>query len=145
MTHLVSWLGTRVSRIPGTRFSCRGSKRQPNGGEEFFVVKRFDNEGRSSCIQRGGTNQGIVLSGKDDEASRRRDLAKPRLNLQTAHLRHTNINQGSRRSMSPGIIQELLWIAKRFGVQIGRREKPAQPLEHRGVVVEEAHNKGIRV
>src|SRR6266849_2069442 len=117
MTHLVSWLGTRVSRIRGTRFSCRGSERKSNGREEFFVVKRFRKECRRSRVQRGGTNEWIVLSGKDDDASRRRDLAKPRLNLQTAHLRHTNINQGSRRSMGPRITQELLGIAKHFCVQ----------------------------
>jgi hypothetical protein len=40
-------------------------------------------------------------------------------------------------------VQEFLGIAKRCCLQISRREEPAQPLEHRGIVVEEAHNKGI--
>jgi hypothetical protein len=56
-----------------------------------------------------------------------------------------NINQGNRRAMSAHITQEFLGIVKLFCVQISRREKPTQPLEHRGIVVEEAHNKGIRV
>ncbi len=98
--------------------SCRGSERKPNGGKEFFVVKRFDNEGRSSSVQRGGTNEWIVLSGEDDDASRRRDLAKLRLNFQAAHLRHTNVNQGNRRAMDLRITQELLGIAKRFCMHV---------------------------
>jgi hypothetical protein len=56
-----------------------------------------------------------------------------------------NINQDNRRAMSAHMTQEFLWIAKRFRLQISRREKPAQPLEHREIVVEQAHNKGIRV
>ena len=54
-----------------------------------------------------------------------------------------NVNQDNRRAMSAHITQEFLGIAKCFCLQIGRREKPAQPLEHRGVIVEEAHNKSI--
>ena len=85
-----------VSKAPelwfGKEIFMYGSERKPNGGEELFVVKRFGKERRRSCVQRRGTNQWIVLSGKDDDACRRRDLAKLRLNLQTAHLRHTNIN-----------------------------------------------------
>ncbi len=30
--------------------SVQGGERQPNGGEEFFVVKRFGQEGRSPCV-----------------------------------------------------------------------------------------------
>jgi len=92
MTGPVSWLARRPSYGLGRRFSGRGSKRKPNGSEEFLVVKRFGKERRCSCVQRRGTNQWIILSGKDDDACRRRYLAKLRLNLQAAHLRHTNIN-----------------------------------------------------
>ena len=35
----------------GTRFSCRGSEREPNRGEEFFVVKRLGHESRSPGVQ----------------------------------------------------------------------------------------------
>src|SRR5207249_6921592 len=115
---LVSCLETRRNYFLGRRFSIRGSERQPNGREEFFVVKRFDYEGRSSCVQRGGANQGIVLSSKDDDPGRRRDLAKLGLNLQAAHLRHANIDQGNRWAMSARILQELLGVVKGFCVQI---------------------------
>ena len=54
-----------------------------------------------------------------------------------------NINQDNRRAMNAHITQEFLGIAKRFCVQISRREEPDQPLEHRGVIVKQAHNKGI--
>ena len=54
-----------------------------------------------------------------------------------------NVNQDNRRAMRAHMTQEFLGIAKCFCLQIGRREKPAQPLEHRGVIVEEAHNKSI--
>src|SRR5206468_495027 len=117
MTRGVSWLAKRVSYSLGTRFSILGSEREPNGGEEFFVVKRFGQKGRSPRVQRGGANQWIVLSGKDDDACRRRDCAEPRLNLKAAHLRHTNVNQGNRGTMRLRITQELLGIAKRFCVQ----------------------------
>ena len=86
MSQAVSALAIRRCHILETRFSCRGSEREPYGSEEFFVVKRFGQEGRSPCVQGGGTNQRIVLSRKDDDARRRRNLAKPRLNFQTAHI-----------------------------------------------------------
>jgi len=105
-------------------------------------MKRFGQEGRSACIQGGRTNQRIVFPRKDDDARRRRNPGKLRLNFQAAHLRHTNIDQRNRRAMSLRITQELIGIAKRFCVQISRREKTAQPLEHRGVIVEQANNKG---
>jgi hypothetical protein len=54
-----------------------------------------------------------------------------------------NINQDNRRTVSAHITQEFLGIAKCFCVQISRREEPAQPLEHRGVIVQQAHNKTI--
>src|SRR6266566_3686170 len=47
--------------------------------------------------------------------------------------------------MSPRISQEFLGIAKCFCQQISRRETPAQPLKHRGVIVEQANNKGNRL
>jgi hypothetical protein len=47
--------------------------------------------------------------------------------------------------MNLRITQELLGIAKRCCVQISRGEKAAQPLQHRGVIVEQANDKGIRV
>ena len=108
------WAGQKA-RCPG---SVRGNERESNGCEELFIVKRFGKECRRSGIQRGGTNQWIVLSSKDDDAGRRRNLAKLRLNLQAAHLRHTNIDQSNRRAMGPRILQELLGIAKRFRGQI---------------------------
>ena len=100
-------LAIRPDHILETRFSCRGSEREPYGSEEFFVVKRFGQEGRSSCVQSGGTNQRIVLSRKDDDARRRRNFAKLRLNFQAAHLGHTNIDQRNRWAMSLRIAQEL--------------------------------------
>ena len=107
-------------------------------------MKRFGQEGRSPCVQGGGTNQRIVLPRKDDDARRRRNLRKPRLNFQAAHLRHTNIDQRNRWAMSLRIAQELVGIAKCFCVQISRREKTPQSSQHRWVIVEQANNKGIR-
>ena len=69
-------------------------------------------------------------------------LTKPRLNFQTAHNGHTNIDQRNRWAMSLRIAQELPGIVKCFCVQISRREKTAQSLQHRGVIVEQANNKG---
>src|SRR5206468_2928449 len=61
-----------VMRICATvLFSCCRSEREPHGSQELFVVKRFVNKGRSPRIQGGATNQWIVLSSKDDDASRR--------------------------------------------------------------------------
>src|SRR2546430_1871242 len=71
MTRGVSWLARRPSYSLETRFSCCRSEREPNGGEEFFVVKRFGDKSRSPRIQSGGANQRILLSSKDDDASRR--------------------------------------------------------------------------
>ena len=142
MSQAVSALAIRRCHILETRFSCHGSEREPDGSEEFFVVKRFGQEGRSPCVQGGGTNQRIVLSRKDDDARRRRNPGKPRLNFQTAHLRHTNIDQRNRWAMSLRIAQELPGILKCFCVQISRQEKTAQSLQHRGVIVEQANNKG---
>ncbi len=85
---------------------------------------------------RGGTNQWIVLSSKDDDAGRRRNLAKPGLNFQAAHLRHTNINQGNRRAMNPRILQKFVGIAKRFCFQPSRGEQPPQPFQHGRIIVE---------
>jgi len=56
-----------------------------------------------------------------------------------------NINQDNRRAMSAHMTQEFLGITKCFGLQISRCEKPGQSFEHREIVVEQAHNKGIRV
>ena len=56
-----------------------------------------------------------------------------------------DINQDNRRAMNARMTQEFLGIAKRCCLQIRRREEPAQPLEHRGIVVKKANNKGIRV
>jgi hypothetical protein len=100
------------------RFSCCGSERKPNGSQELLIVKRFGKERRSSCVQRRGTNQWIFLSGKDDNAGRRRNLAKVRLNLQPVHLWHMNVNQGNHGAMSSRITQELLGISKHFCRQI---------------------------
>jgi hypothetical protein len=143
VSHPVSALANRPGRIWETRFSCRGSEREPDDSQELFVVKRFSQEGRSPCVQGGGTNQRIVLSRKDDDARRRRNLGKPRLNFQTAHLGHTNIDQRNRWAMSLRIAQELPGIAKCFCVQISRREKTAQSFQHRWVIVEQANIKGI--
>src|SRR5437773_9324875 len=119
MAHVVPWLQTRMNYILGRRFSICGSERYPNGSEEFFVAKGLGKECRRSCLQRRGTNQRIVLSSKDDDASRRRNLAKPRLNLQTVHLRHMNIDQGNSGPMSPRMPEEILGIAKFFRPEIG--------------------------
>ena len=97
--------------------SCSG-KRKANGGEKFLVVKRLEEEGDRSCGQCAGTNQWVVPSSKDDDAGRRRNLAKPRLNLHAAHLRHANIEDGNRRAMRTRVPQELLGIVKRFYIQI---------------------------
>src|SRR5580704_2366269 len=142
MSQTVSALVIRPDHILEMRFSCRGSECEPYGSEEFFVVKRFGKKGRSPCIQGGGTNQRVVLSRKDDDTRRRRNFAKPRLNFQAAHLGHTNIDQRNRWAMSLRIAQELPGIAKCFCVQISRGEKTAQSLQHRGIVVEQANNKG---
>jgi hypothetical protein len=56
-----------------------------------------------------------------------------------------NVNQRNRGAMSPDMPQEFRGIAKFFCLQISRREKAGQPPEHRGIVVEETHNKGIGV
>src|SRR6266581_4109106 len=79
MTRGVSWLARRPSYSLETRFSCYKSEREPYGGEEFFIVKRFGQEGGRPCVQRGGPNEWIIFSGEDDNARRRRKLAKPRL------------------------------------------------------------------
>ena len=97
--------------------SCSG-KRKANGGEKFLVVKRFGEEGGRPCGQRGETNERVISSGEDDDAGRRRNLAKPRLNLHAAHLRHANIEDGNRRAMRTRVPQELLGIVKRFYIQI---------------------------
>src|SRR4029453_16140431 len=68
-----------------TRFSSHESERESYGSGKLFVVKRFGQEGRSTCVQGGGTNQRIVLSRKDDDARRRQNFGKPRLNFQAAH------------------------------------------------------------
>ena len=142
MSQAVSALAIRRCHILETRFSCRGCEREPDGSEKFFIVKRFGQEGRSPRVQRGGTNQRIVLPREDDNARRRRDLTKPRLNFQAAHNGHTNIDQRNRWAMSLRIAQELPGIVKCFCVQISRQEKTAQSLQHRGVIVEQANNKG---
>jgi hypothetical protein len=142
VSYSVSASAIGPSRILKTRFSCRGSEREPDGSEEFFVVKRFGQKGRSSCVQGSGTNQRIVLSCKDDDARRRRNLGKLRLNFQAAHFGHTNIDQRNCWAMSLRIAQELPGVAKCFCVQISRREKTAQPSQHRGVIIEQANNKG---
>src|SRR5213078_2097462 len=67
MTRGVSWLARSPSYSLETRFSCCRSEREPHGSEELFVVKRFGKKGRSSCVQRCGTDQWIVLSSKDDD------------------------------------------------------------------------------
>jgi len=92
MSQAVCGLAIRRCHILETRFSFRGCEREPYGSEEFFVVKRFGQEGRSSCVQCCGTNQRIVLSRKDDNARRRRNFAELRLNFQAAHLGHTDID-----------------------------------------------------
>jgi hypothetical protein len=143
MERAVSGLAIRRGHILRTRFSCLGCEREPYESEEFFVIKRFRQEGRSPCVQGGGTNQRIVLPRKDDDARRRRNLGKPRLNFQTAHLRHTNIDQRNRWAMSLRIAQEVPGIVKCFCVQISRREKTAQSFQHRWVIVEQANIKGI--
>jgi hypothetical protein len=143
MSQAVSALAIRRCHILEMRFSCRGSECEPYGSEEFFVVKRFGQEGRRSCVQSGGTNQRIVLSRKDDDARRRRNFAELRLNFQAAHLGHTNIDQRNRWAMSLRIAQELPGVVKCFCVQISRQEKTAQSLKHRGIIVEQANNKGI--
>ena len=142
MSQAVYALAIRRCHILETRFSCHGSEREPYDSEELFVMKRFGQEGRGPCIQGGGTNQRIVLSRKDDDARRRRNFGEPRLNFQAAHLRHTNIDQRNRWAMSLRIAQELIGIAKCFCIQISRREKTAQSLQHRGVIVEQANNRG---
>src|SRR4029453_7649131 len=109
-----------------TRFSSHESERESYGSEKLFVVKRFGQEGRSPCVQSCGTNQRIVLSRKDDDARRRRNFGKPRLNFQAAHKGHANIDQRNRWAMSLRIAQELFGIAKGFCVQISRRKKTAQ-------------------
>jgi len=126
MSQALSALVIRRCHILEMRFSCRGSEREPDDSEELFVVKRFGQEGRSSCVQGGGTNKWIVLSRKDDDARRRRNFAELRLNFQAAHLRHANIDQGNRWAMSLRIAQELLGIVKCLCVQISRQEKTAQ-------------------
>ena len=143
MSRAVSALTIRRGYILRTRFSCPESEREPDSSEEFFVVKRFGQESRGPCVQGGGTNQRIVLPRKDDDARRRRNFGKPRLNFQAAHLRHTNIDQRNRWAMSLRIAQELVGIAKCFCVQISRREKTAQSFQHRWVIVEQANSKGI--
>ena len=42
----------------------------------------------------GGTNQGIVLSSKDDDVGRRRN-SQVAMHLQATHLRHMNVNQAT--------------------------------------------------
>ncbi|HEU5246674.1 MAG TPA: hypothetical protein VFU09_06250, partial [Candidatus Udaeobacter sp.] len=58
-----------------------------------------------------------------------------RLNLQAAHLRHTNIHQRNCRTMNLRITQELFRIAKRFRFQISGREKPTYAFKYGGIIV----------
>ena len=122
MEQPVSALAIR-RHILETRFSSHESEREPDGSQELFVVKRFGQEGRSTCVQSCGTNQRIVLSCKDDDAGRRRNFGKPRLDFQTAHKGHANIDQRNRWAMSLRVVQELAGIVKCFCIQISRREK----------------------
>ena len=102
-----------------TTGSCRGSECQSDGGKEFLVVKRFGEESQGPGVQRSGTNQWIIISSEDDNACGRRNFPELRLDLQPAHLWHTNINQRNLRAMSTGIIKKRLGIVKCFHMQIG--------------------------
>jgi hypothetical protein len=62
----------RLSYGSAIRFHVTETSARQTAREQIFVVKRFGNECRPSRVQRGGTNQRIVLSNEDDEAGRGR-------------------------------------------------------------------------
>ena len=120
-------------------------KREANGGKKFLVVEGLAEKCRRPRVQSCRSNQWIILSSKDDDAGRRRNFAKSRLHVQTVHQRHPDIYHRDGSPMSLDVKEELLGIAELFSVPTSRREQPAQPLQHRRIIVEQANNVGVRI
>ncbi len=70
---------------------------------------------------------------------------KSRLNFQTVHQRHPDINHRDGAAMSFDIKEELLGIAELFDVPTSRREQSAQSFQHGRIIVEQTNNIGIRI
>lgn len=47
--------------------------------------------------------------------------------------------------MSPGVEKKLFRIAELFWVPTSRSDEPAQPLQDRRIIIEQADNAGIRI
>ena len=112
------------------------AKGQPNRGKKFLVVEWLRKKSRRASFQRGGTHERIFFSGKHDDARGRRKLLQSRLNLESVHERHPNINDGNRRPMNLHVTQKRLWLAELFRLPACRDEKPIEASQHRRIIVE---------
>ena len=118
--------GGGESLTPCQLFHSCSRKREANGGKKFLIVEGLAEKCRRPRVQSCRSNQWIILSSKDNDASRRRNFAKPRLHVQTVHQRHPDIYHRDGSPMSFDVKEELRGIAELFGVPTSRREQPAQ-------------------
>jgi hypothetical protein len=114
---------------------CRES--DPNRGEKLLIVEWLDEECGRPSAQSCRSNQGIILSGEDDDASRRRNFPEPRLHFEAVHDWHPDINHCNRGAMSLGIKQKFFGIAKLFDAPVGGGKQTTYPFQHGGIVVEQ--------
>jgi hypothetical protein len=64
----------RAMRTMSVRILFHGRESHTNRGEKFLVVEWLGEECGCPSIQRGGTDQRVLLSGKDDHSRGRRNL-----------------------------------------------------------------------
>ena len=133
------WERAPAERLRTLIHGCEG---HANRGEKFLVIEWLCEECGCPCIQRGGTDQRVFFSGKDDHSRGRRNLAEPRLHFEAAHHRHPDVNYRNRRAMSPAIHQKLFRIRKLFDIPAGRGKQTSYPFQHSGIVIQEADDSG---
>jgi hypothetical protein len=124
------------------RILFHGREPHTDRGEKFLVVEWLGEECGCASIQRRGTDQRVVLSGKDNHSRGRRNLPEPRLHFETVHHRHPDVEHRNRRAMSPGILQKLFGIGKLLHIPTGRGKQTSYPLQNSGIVIQQADGSG---
>src|SRR5262249_18986383 len=120
-------------------FCSRPVQCVPHSGEEFFVIKRL----HEKCDRANGHGSGpsgqIFTRSDDNHFCARRNCAQSRKQFQTGHLIHPDVSHDHRHMISTGVCKKIFCFIEWPDLESFGREQVMHRLEHRRIVIHDAH------
>jgi hypothetical protein len=113
--------------------------------QQKVMIEGFREEFECTFSDRANSHSGISTSCDEDDRNIAFLFFQPGLQLQTRHLRHTDINKQARSSSMQIGFEEFLRGAKASRDQSSRIQQVAQRILHRLVVIDDCYQFGRSV